>query len=193
MGPEKILLTDVDGTIVDFGKPFHEWMEQEGYTAIGSLSETFDIDIVFGIDRKTAVDCVERFCKSPVFAQLEPILGAVEAIAWAKAEGWRVIAITSCAASPEAQEMRCRNLEELFHIPACDVVFAGLLGDKASILQGYPSAIWVDDHPHHIDEGTLAGHKCFIIDKPYNRKYCINDGQSTVRVNDWNEILLHIK
>jgi len=186
----KLILTDVDGTLVDFATAFHDWMEEAGHPCNGSLHDTFEIHDVFGCDVEEANRQVELFCSSPVFAQLQPLAGSQEAVARLRAEGWGFVAITSCAASPEAVRMRRENLRRLYQID--EVIFAGLMGAKADILRRYPASIWVDDHLKHIREGIDTSHKCFVIDREYNRVSDIPQDQY-VRVKDWSDIVSWIE
>jgi FMN phosphatase YigB (HAD superfamily) len=184
----KTLLTDVDGTLLDFATDFHIWMKDRGYEASGTLHETFEIDVVYGCTREQALHEVEAFCEADVFKSLPSILGSLNVIRRLKADGWHVVAITSCHASPAAIENRLENLRYLFDIQPQDVIFAGLMGDKREILARFPPAIWVDDHYRHIDEGLEAGHKCFVIDMPYNRQESNNDNPLVERIVHWAQL-----
>jgi beta-phosphoglucomutase-like phosphatase (HAD superfamily) len=184
----KTILTDVDGTLLDFASDFHIWMESRGFKASGSLHDTFEIDVVYGCTRDQAMHEVEAFCEADVFKTLPPILGSLGVIRRLKANGWHVVAITSCHASPEARRNREDNLKLLFGIEPADVVFAGLMGDKREILARFPSAIWVDDHYRHIDEGLAAGHKCFVIDMPYNQQESNKTNPLVGRIHHWAEV-----
>jgi beta-phosphoglucomutase-like phosphatase (HAD superfamily) len=190
---DKILLTDVDGTLLDFATDFHYWMLDHGFKATGSLSQTFEIDVVYGCTREQALHEVEAFCEADVFKTLPPILGSLGVIRRLKALGWRVVAITSCHASPEARRNREENLAILYGIEPQDVIFAGLMGDKRKILANFPPAIWVDDHYRHIEEGLDAGHKCFVIDMPYNQQESNNNNPLVERISHWMQIEAWIK
>ncbi len=194
----KVIYTDVDGTLVDFATPFHDWMEERGIEARDGyhLDSHFHVAEVFGLDSETALQHLGDFCQIDHFAKLQPLPHAGEAIARFANEGWDIVVVTACAHDEITQSLRCSNMWDHFSIPKEKIHFSGILGSKRSILESFPMGFWVDDLLVHAREGSEAGHHSILIDKPYNEKLSAEPhphDDKIVRLPGWKEIEAHIR
>ena len=194
MQKNKTILCDVDGTILDFANPFHDWMNSRGFTTIEGkhLTEVFLISEVFECTDDEHQKEVEAFSDSEMFSKLPALRGAQEAIENLRSKGWHIVAITSCHRSPAARASRIDNLKSVFGFEEEDIVFAGKMAPKLEILKKYDPTIWVEDCMFHAKEGLAAGHQPILIDREYNRHEDMSDTDSIehiiVRVDDWTQL-----
>lgn len=195
---DKIVLTDVDGTIVDFAHPFHDWMDERGFQVVDNkhLTRNFLIREVFNCSPEEHEDEVLAFSESPVFAKLPALPNAQEAIQGLRDDGWRVVAITACHVSDAAMAGRKANMKDLFGIEEQDVIFVGPMASKLEVLSKMPKGYWVEDLVHHAQEGYTTGHIPIIFDRPYNRLNNIvtpEEQNAIVRLDNWVEIEAFIR
>jgi hypothetical protein len=183
----KVILTDVDGTLLDFAGPFQSWMENLGFTPRCHLYRTYGISDVFDCTIDEKVREISRFSEADEFGFLQPILGAHTVIRSLREAGWHIVAITASHVSEASCARRRANLKALFDIEPYDVFFAGNTIPKSAILHRFGPSLWVEDSPFHLMEGVDAGHHSFLIDKPYNRDAVLSNALVT-RVNNWFDI-----
>src|SRR6478752_3246810 len=182
----KLILTDIDDTILRFGDSFQDWVEAKGLTTYGRLRDLCCVEDFLGCDRPRANELITECSLDPAFMEnLRPEPDALEYLPKLHAEGWRFIAITSCVNDDGVAEMRAKNIKQAFGFEFEDVLCTGLLQPKAEFLARFDPTYWVEDNAHHAVVGADLGHTSILLDRPYNRHL---DGPSPIRVNDWEEI-----
>ena len=195
----RIILTDVDGVLLEWEYHFTKWMLQKTlfdergaryhpYRLLPDKQNTYWMEERFGLTKNEIRICIREFNRSAWMGTQRPML---ESQTWVKllaAEGWTFIPITSQTSDIPAQELRKRRLGELFG----DHVFTNyhILGtgaDKDSALAEFHNTglYWVEDKPANAVAGLKYGLKPILIDHPYN-KDLNHDG--IIRVNNWQDI-----
>ena len=61
MMKEKVILTDCDGVLVDWVHGFTKWMDSLGYKRVSPDIVSYDMEIMFGIDREECKKLVKHF------------------------------------------------------------------------------------------------------------------------------------
>ena len=185
----KLILTDIDDTILKFADRFQEWVEAKGYQTFGApLRDTGAIMTLIQKDRDEVDALVTEFSMSPdVMACLHPEPDALEVLPELHRMGYEFAAISSCVDGPYVTKMRRENVENVFGFSFRDVHCTGLLKPKDGVLTQYEPTWWVEDNGHHATVGAALGHSSLLLDRPYN--------QSTeckmfnpLRVPDWYTI-----
>ena len=195
----RIILTDVDGVLLEWERHFTKWMLQRTlfdergaryhpHRLLPDKENTYEMAERFGVTKTEIRKHIREFNRSAWMGTQRPML---ESQTWVKllaAEGWTFIPITSQTSDIPAQQLRKRRLGELFG----DHVFTNyhILGtgaDKDSALAEFHDTglYWVEDKPDNAVAGLKYGLKPILIDHPYNQDF--NHPEIT-RVNNWKEI-----
>ena len=185
---DRIILTDVDGVLLEWEYHFTKWMVTHGHKLKENFKSEYDMQKRFAdhnIDIKTKI---REFNKSAWMGTQPPM---PESQTWVKllhAEGWTFIPISSQTSDIPAQELRKRRLEELFGENTFynfHILETG--SDKDSALAEFHGTglWWVEDKWTNALAGLKFGLKVLFIDHPYNRKY---KHPKIRRVKNWEHI-----
>ena len=195
----RIILTDVDGVLLEWEHHFTKWMlqrtlfDEKGaryhpYRLLPNKENTYEIAERFGLTKPEIRKEIREFNRSAWMGTQRPMYNSQTWVKLLAAEGWTFIPITSQTSDKPAQELRKRRLGELFG----DHVFTNyhILGtgaDKDSALAEFHGTglYWVEDKPHNALAGLNYGLKPILIDHPYNRDF---NHKEIIRVNNWQDI-----
>jgi len=195
----RIILTDVDGVLLEWENHFTKWMLQKSYfdehgnryyphKLLPNKQNEYEMANRFGVSKIEIRALIREFNRSAWMGTQRPM---EESQTWVKllaAEGWTFIPITSQTSDIPAQQLRKRRLGELFgeHI-FTNYHILGTGADKDSALAEFHNTglYWVEDKPHNAVAGLKYGLKPILIDHPYNRDF---EHPDVIRVNNWQEI-----
>ncbi len=195
----RIILTDVDGVLLEWEHHFTKWMLQRTlfdergaryhpYRLLPNKENTYEMAERFGLTKDQIRKQIREFNRSAWMGTQRPML---ESQTWVKllaAEGWTFIPITSQTSDIPAQQLRKRRLGELFgnHI-FTNYHILGTGADKDSALAEFHNTglYWVEDKPKNALAGLKYGLKPILIDHLYNRDF---EHPEIIRVNNWKEI-----
>ncbi len=166
----KLILTDIDDTILKFADAFQDWaVRHKGYTLNQSIRDGGSIQEAIGCHRDHVDELVIEFSTNPeFFGAIPPEEDALAVIPTLHAMGYQFAAISSCVDGPAVTASRRKNLEEVFGIPWVDVHCTGLLKPKVDYLSKFAPTWWVEDNAGHALAGAALGHKSYLLDRPYN-------------------------
>ena len=191
----RIILTDVDGVLLEWENHFTKWMITRGHKLKEDYKSEYDMgkrfifySNVFNEDPNYIKLAIREFNKSAWMATQPPM---PESQTWVKllhAEGWTFIPISSQTSDIPAQEIRKRRLEELFGEYAFynfHILETGQ--EKDDVLAEFhgTNLWWIEDKWTNAMAGLKYGLKPLFIDHPYNREYSHPD---ITRVNNWQDI-----
>ena len=191
----RIILTDVDGVLLEWENHFTKWMITRGHKLKEDYKSEYDMgkrfifySSVFNEDPNYIKLAIREFNKSAWMATQPPM---PESQTWVKllhAEGWTFIPISSQTSDIPAQEIRKRRLEELFGEYAFynfHILETGQ--EKDDVLAEFhgTNLWWIEDKWTNALAGLKYGLKPLFIDHPYNREYSHPD---ITRVNNWQDI-----
>ena len=195
----RIILTDVDGVLLEWEHHFTKWMLQKTlfddrgsryhpHRLLPDKQDTYWMEERFGLTKNEIRIQIREFNRSAWMGTQRPMLGSQTWVKLLAAEGWTVIPITSQTSDKPAQELRKRRLGELFgeHV-FTNYHILGTGADKDSALAEFHNTglYWVEDKPANAVAGLKYGLKPILIDHPYN-KDLNHDG--IIRVNNWQDI-----
>ncbi len=183
----KIILTDIDDTLLCFSDPFQDWLQQRGYDSDKRLREVYHINKLVDVTDEEGLRLIYEFSTendAENMATLPPEPDALEIVPRLYREGFRFVAISACVSSPQMRQQRIRNLERVFGFPWRDVSLVGLRGSKEAHLHRYSPTYWVEDNHRHADIGAKLGHTAFLLDRLHNA----NAEPDVIRVDDWHQI-----
>ena len=197
----RIILTDVDGVLLERENHFTDWMLQRSYyrdeksdekiypyKLLPNKENTYEMAERFGLTTKQIRAEIREFNKSAWMGTQHPML---ESQTWVKllaAEGWTFIPITSQTSDIPAQQLRKKRLGELFgdHIfTNYHILETGADKDHALSEFHGTGLYWVEDKPRNALAGLKYGLKPILIDHPYNRDL---NHPEVIRVNNWKQI-----
>ena len=199
MKSNRIILTDVDGVLLEWENHFTKWMLQKSYfddrgnryfphKLLPNKQDEYEMANRFGISKKEIRGLIREFNRSAWMGTQRPMH---ESQTWVKllaAEGWTFIPITSQTSDIPAQQLRKRRLGELFgnHV-FTNYHILGTGADKDSALAEFHGTglYWIEDKPHNAVAGLKYGLKPILIDHEYNRDFQHPD---ILRVNNWKQI-----
>tara|TARA_B100001057_G_scaffold424263_1_gene446903 strand:- start:936 stop:1517 length:582 start_codon:yes stop_codon:yes gene_type:complete len=184
------ILTDVDGVLLDWEGAFDDWMEKEGYSV--NDKGHYKQATRYGIEQELADKLVKTFNECAWIVALRPLRDAVDVVQEMLAENYHFECITSLSTDHWAGELRRHNLERHFGRSAMRRIRCiGTGDDKDDILAEYEKSFWwVEDKPDNALAGLEAGHKCILIDHPYNRWF---NHTEVKRAMNWKEVFEIIK
>jgi len=195
----RIILTDVDGVLLEWEHHFTKWMVQRTYfdkkgsrfhpyRLLENKENTYEMAERFGVTIPEIRKEIREFNRSAWMGTQRPMPGSQTWVKLLHAEGWTFIPITSQTSDIPAQELRKKRLEELFGKQVfSNYHILGTGADKDSALAEFHNTglYWVEDKPKNAVAGLKYGLKPLLFDHPYNRDF--NHPEIT-RVNNWKQI-----
>ncbi len=186
----KIILSDVDGVLLDWMDRFTDYMVSEGYSIKEDSHNQYDLGSVFNITEKEALEEITKFNDDEwTFGTLRACDGAEEAISILSKLGYSFVAVTSCSERSEVVNLRKANLYNIFGDVFEEVHCIGVHANKTSTLEKYEQTFWIEDRFEHAVEGADVGHTCILIDRPWNQGEYY---PLIMRCHSWAEIVQYI-
>jgi len=184
---DKIILTDVDGVLLDWEEKFKTWIMRQGYKFNPTYDSHYGINERYGIPHGLGLQLVEKFNSSSDFESLPPWRDSVDYVKKLATEGWQFVAITTAGEHPWTHGLRWSNLINVFG----EGVFKSLHvlpihGDKSVELKKYKDSglFWIEDKLSNAELGIKLGLQPLLMDAPYNKDY----NGAIRRVKNWKEI-----
>ena len=183
----RIILTDVDGVLLEWERHFREWMCGKGYTQKPGAEKRYSMWQRYGISIEEKERLVREFNASAWMGIQEPM---PESQTWVKllaAEGWTFIPITSQTRDIPAQQLRKRRLEELFGPIFQNYFILDTGADKDSALAEFHGTAlwWIEDKWTNAKAGLDYGLKPLLYNHTYNQGF---SHKNIRRVNNWKHI-----
>lgn len=188
----KVLLTDIDGVVLNWLDPFHEYMHDLGYerdhTAVDLWHEVHYPELTLEEQQRI----ISAFNKNERIGNLPSWRDACFGISTFIEHGYKIIGITALGTDPQQLDLRRKNLDSVFGPGA----FAELHGtntweknSKERYLMPYrgSNVPWVEDHVDNAQLGRNLGLRTFLMDHPGNG--AAEGMEGITRVNNWAEIV----
>lgn len=184
---EKVILTDVDGVLLDWVYSFDQWMKRHGY--VKSRNDVYDLNLCYNIDRTESKMLVRMFNESANIGYLPPLRDAVKYIRKLHEEhGFIFHAITSLSLDPFAAKEREDNLKRVFGETVFEKIQCLDTGaDKDEALEMYrdTGCFWVEDKIENAELGERIGLNAVLMGHDHNADYY--NGNIPV-VKKWKDI-----
>lgn len=181
----KLILTDVDGVLLDWEGAFQEWMESQGFAHTGIPS--YEMHIAYGQKKAHVKALIREFNNSAWMCCLKPLRDAVDGVKMLADAGYRFGAITSLSLDPYAAKLREENLKEHFGDVFEFVTCLDTGADKDDALLPYKGSgmWWIEDKPANAKLGADMGLNSVLIRHEHNA-YFEYDG--VTKVDNWTQI-----
>lgn len=185
---ENIILTDVDGVLLNWEYAFNIWMEEHGFKKVENSAFLYNIGDRYGIDKTQGKKLIEIFNESSAVGFLPPLRDAIHYVKKLHEEhGYVFHAITSLSKDRNAKRLRQMNLEKLFGDTVFDEIVCLPTGaDKDEALKPYAGTelFWIEDKILNAEVGQRLGLRSIIMEHGHNMNY---SGPIPV-VKNWAEI-----
>ena len=184
---EKVIITDVDGVLLDWLHSFTEYMKSKGDDPVNP--EEYQVHVHFDIDKAYAKQCVRAFNESADIAFLTPFKDAIKYVKKLHEEhGYVFHVVTSQSNNKNAQNLRIQNLKNVFG----DTVFEEFTildtgADKNDALKKYRGSgcYWIEDKPENAEVGVELGLEGILMEHDHNKDY-LNVNIKTAK--NWKDV-----
>ena len=176
----KILLTDIDGVVLDWQKHFNKYLDHY-YPG----EELFD-PTVFAQGERTG-KIIKEFNNSAWIGFLEPWKDSVEVLTELNHMGWKIYGCTSMGTDQYANALRKKNIETLMPDVFAQLEIIPFMQPKGNWLAPWKGsgAVWVEEKWSNAIIGADMGIKTFLMKQSYNSK---QDYQGVEKVDNWRQI-----
>ena len=186
---EKIILTDIDGVVLNWAYAFHVWMSEQGQVI--KKEHCYDISETYGLSYPEGKFLVRMFNESSSMGFLPPLRDAMHYMKKLHEEhGYVFHAITSQSNQLNAQKLRIMNLEKLFGETLFEkFIILGCGDDKDEALEPYRGSgyIWVEDKVKNAELGVELGLDSILMEHSFNMHH------ETIKLaKNWKDIYEYI-
>ena len=184
----QIILTDVDGVLLNWEYAFKCWMEQYGYE-LKDDNRNYDVSDRYGISYEKGKELVWAFNQSAAIGFLPPLRDAMYYVDLLhRKHGYVFHAITSLSDDTHAAKLREENLAKLFGPTVFEKVLCiGTGADKDAALAPYAGSglLWVEDKIENAELGDRLGLHSVLMEHGHNMHY---DNDDILVYKNWKEI-----
>jgi FMN phosphatase YigB (HAD superfamily) len=186
---ENVILTDVDGVLLNWEYAFAIWMEQHGFEPVPGGTLNYKIGERYNISNNQGHKLIKMFNESAAIGFLPPLRDAMHYVKLLhERHGYVFHAITSLSLNLNAGKLREMNLCKLFGETVFEkVVCLDTGADKDEALEKYKDTgcFWVEDKPENAELGNKLGLSSILMEHGFNMHYYHND---IPVVKNWREI-----
>lgn len=185
-----IILTDIDGVVLDWEFGFHTWMQCHGHNPVEDGVDHYSMAEHYGLELDVSRSLCRTFNESAAIGFLPPLRDAQYYIKLLhEKHRYQFVAVTSLSKDPSAQKLRIRNLSKIFGPNTfVDHVFLDTGEDKddilASLATSFPGHMWIEDKPVNAEAGAAVGFDAYLMEHGHNKHY---QGPAQL-VKNWEEI-----
>lgn len=190
MTPKKvngeIILTDVDGVLLNWNFMFTNWMKAKGFTQ--QKDNVYSLASCWGISEGHATGLVQTFNTSAAVGfcpAYDDAVHYVQRLAW---RGYKFQTITAMGGDLYSEELRRKNLERIFG-PDIFVghTFIGLNACKKEALSAYSGTRcwWIEDKVKNAVDGLEFGLRPILLKHPHNDTF---EHPEILAVSGWDAI-----
>jgi FMN phosphatase YigB (HAD superfamily) len=183
----EILLTDVDGVLLDWIGGFESFMNSK-YNLFTVDPSHYDLNKRLGIEAENGgLAYIQEFNHSELIGQLNPFKDAVEYVAKFHENGYKLVVITSLSKNDSSCQARIDNLQNIFGDVFEDYVFLDIGQHKRDALAKFEGTgcKWIEDLPKNAMDGVAVGLDTYLLRHTYNADFASNE---LTIVDDWKQI-----
>jgi FMN phosphatase YigB (HAD superfamily) len=182
---DKVIVTDVDGVLLDWSYAYNRWMIEKGYES--KIHDEYDISTVYGVTKEESRKLVRQFNESATTGWLPAFRDSIKYVKKIHEDkGYVFHAVTSMSTNRHAVILRKMNLRRLFGENIFEKIECLDTGaDKDEALEEYRDSgvVWVEDKVKNADLGVKMGLHSILMDHIHNR-----DTDHLIKVANWKEI-----
>lgn len=188
----KLILTDVDGVILQWPKAFGTYIKEIGLVPLNhTIQQFYEVSELLDITDEEANKLVLQFHNSEHFKYLTPYYDALTYLHKMAGEGYRFIAISAVGDTEHIYQSRLDNLNKYFFHVFEDLHIVAPHTSKIPYLSKYNNAIWIEDSLKHAKSGVEVGHLTFFMDRGDLRNETAEPPMITVE--SWKDVYDYLK
>ena len=190
---KKVIVTDVDGVLLNWEDAFQIWMEHQGFERVKGHQFIYNAAEQFGLNKTEGKKWVRLFNQSAAIGFLPPLRDAQEIVKLLNNNyGYRFVVCTSLSKDKAAQELRTRNLKKIFGDVFDEFVYLDTGADKDAALyklaKKYRGCLWIEDKLENCEVGAKVDFESVLMEHGYN----MNLDHDFFVAKSWEDIYLKI-
>ena len=184
-----VILTDVDGVLLNWEYAFDTWMQTHGHSKIEGGQFKYNIGKRYNISDAQGRQLIKYFNESAAIGFLPPLRDAMYYVKKLHEQhGFVFHAITSLSLDKNAVHLREMNLKKLFGETVFErIVCLDTGADKDDALLPYKDSglYWVEDKIANCETGTKLGLSSLLMEHGHNMDF---EHPEISRVKNWREV-----
>jgi hypothetical protein len=184
-----VILTDVDGVLLNWEYAFDTWMQTHGHSKIEGGQFKYNIGKRYNISDAQGRQLIKYFNESAAIGFLPPLRDAMYYVKKLhEKHGFVFHAITSLSLDKNAIHLREMNLKKLFGETVFErIVCLDTGADKDDALLPYKDSglYWVEDKIVNCETGTSLGLSSLLMEHGHNMDF---EHPAIPRVKNWREV-----
>jgi len=182
----KIILTDCDGVLLNWGYAFEIWMEELGHVPVSGSNFFYSISKKYNITEDESKKLIKLFNESANIGFLPALRDAEHYVRLLGNLGYKFHVITSLSKNVNAQKLRTRNLEKLFGNVFEQYIYLDTGEDKDHVLATYANTgyWWIEDKVENAEAGQKFGLRSILMEHAFNMDHT----DHIKKVKNWKEI-----
>ena len=168
---DKLILTDVDGVLLNWEYAFNVWMQRHGYR-LGKNANSYDMGERYDLNDKKKRELVKFFNESAAIGYLPPLRDAIHYVRKLhEKHGYVFHVLTALSDDHQAQDLRRQNLQKLFGETVFEkFIYCDTGADKDEILEPYTDSglIWIEDKVENAELGLKLGLDSIVMEHGHN-------------------------
>lgn len=184
----KLILTDVDGVLLNWDEAFTKWMEAKGHVRpVGKKQHCYSLAKFWNVPEWVVTHLVEEFNQSSNTAFIKPFGEAGHYVKRLADKGFRFAACTSFGGNETSRALRRFNLRDVFGDVFREIEILPLGSDKRQWLKNFEGTEcwWIEDHINNAKAGLELGLRPILVRHPYNEEYQDDD---MLVAHNWREV-----
>jgi uncharacterized HAD superfamily protein len=184
-----VILTDVDGVLLNWEYAFDTWMQTHGHSKVEGGQFKYNIGKRYNISDDQGKQLIKYFNESAAIGFLPPLRDAMYYVKKLhEKHGFVFHAITSLSLDKNAIHLREMNLKKLFGETVFEkIVCLDTGADKNDALMPYKDSglWWVEDKIDNCLVGTNLGLNSLLMEHGHNMNF---EHKEIPRVKNWREV-----
>ena len=184
-----VILTDVDGVLLNWEYAFDTWMQTHGHSKVEGGQFKYNIGKRYNISDDQGKQLIKYFNESAAIGFLPPLRDAMYYVKKLhEKHGFVFHAITSLSLDKNAIHLREMNLKKLFGETVFEkIVCLDTGADKNDALMPYKDSglWWVEDKIDNCLVGTNLGLNSLLMEHGHNLDF---EHEEIPRVKNWREV-----
>jgi hypothetical protein len=184
---KKLIITDVDGVLLDWSSEFDRWMLGLGHVRPDGSPTSYALSDHWNLPEWVINHLVKEFNESSYTAFIKPYGEAGHYVKRLADRGFRFATVTSFGGNSASRALRRFNLENIFGDVFDEHNIIELHGDKTPILKKWEGTEywWLEDNINNAKKGLDLGLRPILMRHDHNLEYQDDD---MLVANNWLEI-----
>jgi FMN phosphatase YigB (HAD superfamily) len=187
---DKIILTDVDGVLLDWHAMFRSWMTTKGFVEDTS-SKCYSLAKKYNLEESVSSALVRQFNTSAAVGFCGPERDSIHYVRRLGEKGYKFVAITAMGGDRFSEQLRIQNLERLFGHVFINHYFVDLNAPKDHVLELFRGTEywWIEDKLSNAEAGLKYGLRPILISHDHNSHY---ESDEILVADNWKQAYTYI-